>query len=44
MRNGGRHSLGVSSVLGVPRRAKVLMRRFLAEENGEAVELMSLWM
>lgn len=40
VRRRGRHSLGVSPVFGVPRRAKVLVRRFLAEENVEAVELM----
>ncbi|MFI9807463.1 GntR family transcriptional regulator [Streptomyces sp. NPDC052301] len=31
----------VASVLGLPKRAKVLMRRFLIEEDGEAVELVS---
>ncbi|MET9716264.1 GntR family transcriptional regulator [Streptomyces rochei] len=31
----------VASVLGLPKRAKVLMRRFLAEEDGEPVELVS---
>ncbi|MFJ9966451.1 GntR family transcriptional regulator [Streptomyces avermitilis] len=31
----------VASVLGLPRRAKVLMRQFLVEEDGEAVELVS---
>jgi GntR family transcriptional regulator len=31
----------VGSVLGLPKRAKVLMRRFLVEEDGEAVELVS---
>ncbi|MEU3787141.1 GntR family transcriptional regulator [Streptomyces sp900129855] len=31
----------VASVLGLPKRAKVLMRRFLVEEDGEAVELVS---
>ncbi|MET9047023.1 GntR family transcriptional regulator [Streptomyces sp. NPDC004362] len=31
----------VASVLGLPRRAKVLVRRFLVEEEGEAVELVS---
>ncbi|MEF9905389.1 GntR family transcriptional regulator [Streptomyces sp. P9-A2] len=31
----------VASALGLPKRAEVLMRRFLAEEDGEAVELVS---
>ncbi|MGW0337454.1 GntR family transcriptional regulator [Streptomyces sp. NPDC003011] len=31
----------VASVLGLPKRAKVLMRRFLVEVDGEAVELAS---
>ncbi|MGW1802897.1 GntR family transcriptional regulator [Streptomyces sp. NPDC001984] len=31
----------VASVLGLPKRAEVLMRRFLVEEEGEAVELVS---
>ncbi|QWB24222.1 MULTISPECIES: GntR family transcriptional regulator [Streptomyces] len=31
----------VASALGLPKRAKVLMRRFLVEEDGEAVELVS---
>jgi GntR family transcriptional regulator len=31
----------VASVLGLPKRATVLMRRFLVEEDGEAVELVS---
>ncbi|MFD9717594.1 GntR family transcriptional regulator [Streptomyces sp. NPDC059076] len=31
----------VASVLGVPKRAKVLQRRFLVEQDGEAVELVS---
>ncbi|MET9102221.1 GntR family transcriptional regulator [Streptomyces antibioticus] len=31
----------VASLLGLPRRAKVLMRRFLVEEDGEAIELVS---
>ncbi|MEV6384763.1 GntR family transcriptional regulator [Streptomyces sp. NPDC051773] len=31
----------VASVLGLPKRAKVLMRRFLVEEDGEPVELVS---
>ncbi|WP_030246355.1 GntR family transcriptional regulator [Streptomyces sp. NRRL S-455] len=31
----------VASVLGLPKRAKILMRRFLAEEDGEPVELVS---
>ncbi|MFH8698584.1 GntR family transcriptional regulator [Streptomyces sp. Marseille-Q5077] len=31
----------VASMLGLPKRAKVLMRRFLVEEDGEAVELVS---
>ncbi|MET9834832.1 GntR family transcriptional regulator [Streptomyces sp. NPDC006385] len=31
----------VASALGLPKRAKVLMRRFLVEEEGEAVELVS---
>ncbi|WP_086735550.1 GntR family transcriptional regulator [Streptomyces glaucescens] len=31
----------VASVLGLPKRAKVLMRRLLVEEDGEAVELVS---
>ncbi|MEV6998519.1 GntR family transcriptional regulator [Streptomyces sp. NPDC093982] len=31
----------VASALGLPRRAKVLMRRFLVEEDGEPVELIS---
>jgi GntR family transcriptional regulator len=31
----------VASVLGLPKRAEVLMRRFLVEEDGEAVELVS---
>ncbi|MFJ4785694.1 GntR family transcriptional regulator [Streptomyces sp. NPDC088794] len=31
----------VASVLGLPKRAEVLMRRFLIEEDGEAVELVS---
>ncbi|MEU6685869.1 GntR family transcriptional regulator [Streptomyces sp. NPDC046832] len=31
----------VASVLGLPKEAKVLMRRFLVEEEGEAVELVS---
>jgi len=31
----------VASVLGLPKRTQVLMRRFLVEEDGEAVELVS---
>ncbi|CCK28658.1 transcriptional regulator [Streptomyces davaonensis JCM 4913] len=31
----------VASVLGLPKRAQVLMRRFLVEEDGEPVELVS---
>ncbi|MET7697578.1 GntR family transcriptional regulator [Streptomyces sp. NPDC005485] len=31
----------VASVLGVPKRTKVLARRFLVEENGEPIELVS---
>ncbi|MFF3000162.1 GntR family transcriptional regulator [Streptomyces sp. NPDC057950] len=31
----------VASVLGLPKRAEVLMRRFLVEDEGEAVELVS---
>ncbi|MFF8191731.1 GntR family transcriptional regulator [Streptomyces bobili] len=31
----------VASALGLPKRAKVLMRRFLVEEDGEPVELVS---
>ncbi|WP_328781753.1 GntR family transcriptional regulator [Streptomyces canus] len=31
----------VASALGLPKRAKVLVRRFLVEEDGEAVELVS---
>jgi GntR family transcriptional regulator len=31
----------VASALGLPKKAKVLMRRFLVEEEGEAVELVS---
>jgi len=31
----------VASVLGLPKRAKVLVRRFLVEEDGEPVELVS---
>ncbi|MER5549549.1 GntR family transcriptional regulator [Streptomyces sp. NPDC002589] len=31
----------IASALGLPKRAKVLMRRFLVEEGGEAVELVS---
>jgi GntR family transcriptional regulator len=31
----------VAAVLGLPKRAEVLMRRFLVEEDGEAVELVS---
>ncbi|MFH8975734.1 GntR family transcriptional regulator [Streptomyces sp. NPDC017890] len=31
----------VASALGLPKRAKVLMRRLLVEEDGEAVELLS---
>ncbi|MFL4948084.1 GntR family transcriptional regulator [Streptomyces sp. MMS24-I31] len=31
----------IASALGLPRRAKVLVRRFLVEEGGEAVELVS---
>src|SRR5690606_31767447 len=31
----------VASVLGVPKRAELLMRRFLVEEDGEPVELVS---
>ena len=31
----------VASALGLPKRAEVLMRRFLVEEDGEAVELVS---
>ncbi|MFJ9588917.1 GntR family transcriptional regulator [Streptomyces acidicola] len=31
----------VASALGLPKRAKVLMRRFLVEEDGEVVELVS---
>jgi GntR family transcriptional regulator len=31
----------VAAALGLPRRAKVLVRRFLVEEDGEAVELVS---
>jgi GntR family transcriptional regulator len=31
----------VASALGLPKKAKVLMRRFLVEEDGEAVELVS---
>ncbi|MEU6540807.1 GntR family transcriptional regulator [Streptomyces sp. NPDC047000] len=31
----------VASVLGLPKRAKALVRRFLVEEDGEAVELVS---
>ncbi|MEU5119064.1 GntR family transcriptional regulator [Streptomyces asoensis] len=31
----------IGSVLGLPKRAEVLMRRFLVEEDGEAVELVS---
>lgn len=31
----------VASVLGLPKRAKVLMRRFLVEEDGEPIELVS---
>ncbi|MFE5895306.1 GntR family transcriptional regulator [Streptomyces sp. NPDC056462] len=31
----------IASALGLPRRAKVLVRRFLVEEDGEAVELVS---
>ncbi|OUD02931.1 GntR family transcriptional regulator [Streptomyces swartbergensis] len=31
----------VASVLGLPKRAKILMRRFLAEDDGEPVELVS---
>ena len=31
----------VASVLGLPKRAKVLIRRFLVEEDGEPVELVS---
>ncbi|GGZ81283.1 GntR family transcriptional regulator [Streptomyces bluensis] len=31
----------LASALGLPKRAKVLMRRFLVEEDGEAVELVS---
>ncbi|MEV0172782.1 GntR family transcriptional regulator [Streptomyces sp. NPDC050803] len=31
----------VASVLGLPKRAQVLMRRFLVEEDGEPVELIS---
>ncbi|MFD9040999.1 GntR family transcriptional regulator [Streptomyces bottropensis] len=33
----------VASALGLPKRAKVLMRRFLVEEDGEAVELVSTY-
>ncbi|WP_405646617.1 GntR family transcriptional regulator [Streptomyces sp. NBC_00019] len=31
----------VASALGLPKRAKILVRRFLVEEDGEAVELVS---
>ncbi|MFG2651732.1 GntR family transcriptional regulator [Streptomyces sp. NPDC048436] len=31
----------IASALGLPKRAKVLVRRFLVEEDGEAVELVS---
>ncbi|WAU78753.1 GntR family transcriptional regulator [Streptomyces sp. Qhu-G9] len=31
----------IASALGLPKRAQVLMRRFLVEEDGEAVELVS---
>ncbi|MEV5006874.1 GntR family transcriptional regulator [Streptomyces sp. NPDC055692] len=31
----------IASALGLPKRAEVLMRRFLVEEDGEAVELVS---
>ncbi|MFD3502401.1 GntR family transcriptional regulator [Streptomyces sp. NPDC058678] len=31
----------IASALGLPKRAKVLMRRFLVEQDGEAVELVS---
>ncbi|GAA3373691.1 hypothetical protein GCM10020367_34620 [Streptomyces sannanensis] len=31
----------VASVLGLPKRAKILTRRFLVEEDGEPVELVS---
>jgi GntR family transcriptional regulator len=34
----------VASALGLPKRAKVLMRRFLVEEDGEAVELVSTYL
>ncbi|MGY1431593.1 GntR family transcriptional regulator [Streptomyces sp. MN12] len=34
-------SARVASALGLPKRAEVLMRRFLVEEDGEAVELVS---
>ncbi|MEU9666079.1 GntR family transcriptional regulator [Streptomyces bobili] len=34
-------SARVASALGLPKRAKVLMRRFLVEEDGEPVELVS---
>ncbi|MFE3328019.1 GntR family transcriptional regulator [Streptomyces sp. NPDC059176] len=33
----------VASLLGLPRRAEVIMRRFLVEEDGEAVELVSTY-
>nr|WSY53580.1 GntR family transcriptional regulator [Streptomyces sp. NBC_00886] len=34
----------IASALGLPRRAKVLVRRFLVEQDGEAVELVSSYL